>query len=316
MARKRKNAGQGYGMTFHGAFGDKASAKKKERQVHGFIKPTTIKGERRYVVMSERKNPIRRKRRATNSSSAYKHALTKHNEAIHKYEAARKAYHAMKIDDADFLAAKAAYDRANKEFDAAFEKEQQHGNPSELVVLGANPQHKEIVLDPNTTYTIRTNPSAEAIREDFTGMPAEHYTTYNVEGMPAGDYAQLGKLLALYVKPVLGGQVREIRFQKDRPILVTDTTARQLYFVSGDQDISDQLGLFTDAEKSGRVLLGDARRIDYKQRREYVLKPHFDEWQHKFGEESGVLPQVYFDTRSKQLSLEGGEYYVNDWLRN
>lgn len=60
--RRKKNAGHGYGMDFHGAFSSKEDAKKKERKVHGFIRPTNIKGERRYVVMSPRKNPRRRKR--------------------------------------------------------------------------------------------------------------------------------------------------------------------------------------------------------------------------------------------------------------
>jgi hypothetical protein len=313
MARKRKNAGEGYGMMFHGSFGSKADAKKKERQVKGFIKPTTIKGERRYVVMSERKNPIRR--------SNKKIKVTRDQDQYRAEKYVNEEIGTVYGDWADSRAqAMRNLRHGLQRYSPARRRSRRHNidNPSELVVLGANPapHHKEIVLEPHTTYTIRTNPSAEAIREDFTGMAADGYTKYNVEGMPAGDYAHLGKLLSLFVKPVIGGQVREIRFRTNMPILVTDTTAKQLYFVKGDQDISDQLDLFTDAEKSGMVLLGDARRIDYKQRREYVPKPQFDEWKHSFGEESGALPKVYFDTRLKQLSLHGGEYYVNDWLRN
>jgi hypothetical protein len=314
MARKRKNAGQGYGMTFHGAFGDKASAKKKERQVHGFIKPTTIKGERRYVVMSERKNPIKRKR-----ANPKDYTLTKFGSGRYMWS----------IDDdaAERLGIKynnrygEAYDRksAMSMVRQALKGEDVRGNPknpSELVVLGANPphpSHKEIVLDPHTTYTIRTNPSAEAIREDFTGMPAEHYTTYNVEGMPAGDYAELGQLLSLYVKPVIGGQVREIRFTSPKPVLASDTSRRQLYFVGGDQDISDGLEYFSvdgRVERDGLVELGECRRIDYKQRKEQFGHPEIDEWKHNFGEETGVKPILWFDPRLKQLFLKGGEYEV------
>lgn len=40
-------------MTFHGAFARKADAIRKERRVHGFIQPRTIRGQRRYVVMTE-----------------------------------------------------------------------------------------------------------------------------------------------------------------------------------------------------------------------------------------------------------------------
>ena len=39
---------------FHGAFSSKIEAIKKERKVHGFIRPANIRGHRRYVVMTER----------------------------------------------------------------------------------------------------------------------------------------------------------------------------------------------------------------------------------------------------------------------
>lgn len=39
-------------VVFHGAFKSKADAEKKERHVGGFIKTSTIRGSRRYVVMS------------------------------------------------------------------------------------------------------------------------------------------------------------------------------------------------------------------------------------------------------------------------
>jgi len=45
-------AGKGKKFKFHGSFAKKADAKKKEKEVHGFIKPTKIKGKRRYTVMT------------------------------------------------------------------------------------------------------------------------------------------------------------------------------------------------------------------------------------------------------------------------
>lgn len=157
----------------------------------------------------------------------------------------------------------------------------------------------------------RRNPSAEAIRQDFTGVPADGYTVHNVEGMPGGEYAQLGELLSLYVKPLIGGQVREIRFTVPRPLLVSDTSARQLYFVGGDQDISEGLNLFNSViQHSGLVELGEVRRIDYKQRKAHVKDPDIDEWKHQFGEESGVKPTLWFDRHARQLFLKGGEYQV------
>jgi hypothetical protein len=47
-------AKRGRKVTFHGAFKSKAKAQAKERQVGGFIRPVTVRGSRRYVVMTRR----------------------------------------------------------------------------------------------------------------------------------------------------------------------------------------------------------------------------------------------------------------------
>jgi hypothetical protein len=221
-------------------------------------------------------------------------------------------------------------------------------NPSELVVLGANP-HGRFRVNPSENicgamiggypctrkpghrgphlpqgaplrprsrlqrnWKPRRNPSAEALREEFTGAPAEGYTIHDAPGMPAGEYAQLGELLSLYVKPAIGGQVREIRFKEPRPTLISDSTGRQLYFLEGDQDITPGLHLFIEEMPAGpgELELGEVRRIDYKQRKEHVKDPDVDEWKHNFGEESGERPTLWYDPTRRQLSLKGGAYSV------
>jgi hypothetical protein len=314
--RKKKNAGHGYGMDFHGAFGSKADAVRKERQVHGFIRPATIKGEKRYIVMSPRKNP----RRPRRNKEVYTHRAGS-GRGEERTAAQRRAIEESRSKGRG---------PSPRDIEDIYEQTGYKGfisNPSELVVLGANPsrrrsawgyghdmahnpRHKTIVLKPHTTYTIRTNPSAEAIRESFTGMPAEKYETFDVEGMPSGEYAELGKLLSLYVKPVIGGQVREIRFKQPYPLLVSDTSRRQLYFVEGDQDVSQGINLFNDSPTPGVCELGEVRRVDYKQRKEHLPNPGLDEWKHHFGEENGVRPTLWFNERTKQLLLKGGDYTV------
>lgn len=156
------------------------------------------------------------------------------------------------------------------------------------------------------------NPSAEALREKFTGMPAEHMRILDEPHMPAGDYAMLGKLLSLYVKPRADGQVMEIK-AAGGTIVVADETARQIYFVGGDQDISSGMQMFGALDRgNGLFELGEARRIDYKQRKEHVPHPEADSWRHDFGEESGVRPLVLYDARAKRLLLEGGEYRIEE----
>jgi hypothetical protein len=177
--------------------------------------------------------------------------------------------------------------------------------------VGEGHRTRWVVIPFNEMFQMRTNPSAEVLRESFVGKPSDGYTTMNVEGIPQGDYAQLGELLTLYCKPAIGGQVREIRFQKPRPLLVSDTSARQMYFVGGDQAISEeQLALFTDDVHPGMVELGECRRIDYKQRKEHVPDPDIDEWKHEFGEENGIKPSLWYNTGLQQLALQGGDYSI------
>jgi len=157
----------------------------------------------------------------------------------------------------------------------------------------------------------RQNPDAAGIREDFTGMPVEWEETLTEPHMPAGDYAKLGELLVLYVKPRAGGQVQQIDFKEPRPILVSDESARQLYFVGGDQDLSGGLSVFGAHDRGAGIYeLGEARRIDYKQRKEHVKEPEYDEWRHQLGEETDERPTVLFDSRHKRILFEGGAYEV------
>ena len=65
MSKGKKNAGAGYGYMFHGAFKEKKDAVAKERKTKGaWVKGVFTKQGHRYVVMSPRTNPIKRKKKA------------------------------------------------------------------------------------------------------------------------------------------------------------------------------------------------------------------------------------------------------------
>jgi hypothetical protein len=197
-------------------------------------------------------------------------------------------------------------------------------NPTELLVMGANPR-VEIVHGENPP-----NPAAETICEEFTGTRCTEVEVHNEPHMPHGRYAALGPLVALYVKPANGGPVRRIGapegvgdgyaeyWNGHAPLVVSDTSARQIYFVGGSQDISAALASFGAVDRGGGIYeLGGGRRIDYECRKEHVADPDEDLWKHKFGEETGALPTVLFDTNKKRLLLEGGEYRIEGaWIRN
>jgi hypothetical protein len=164
-------------------------------------------------------------------------------------------------------------------------------------------------LRPKTRLRHGWNPSAAALHEEFTGAPTEWETVYDEPHMPKANYAQLGKLLSLYVKPRSGGQVLEIK--PKGTLVVADESARRIWFVGGDQDISSALEVFGALDRGmGLFELGEARRIDYKQRKEHVPEPEHDHWRHAFGEETEIRPAVLYDTNKKRLLLEGGDYRI------
>jgi hypothetical protein len=184
-------------------------------------------------------------------------------------------------------------------------------NPAELLIVGANPRVEVVHGD---------NPPVEEITEEFTGTEVKWIDVYNEPHIPRGRYAYLAKLLSLHIKPAKGGQVQKISFGDGdgAPIIVSDSTAKQIYFVGGNQDISGALTAFGGMAPGGDVVtLGQARRIDYQGRKEHVASPDEDLWKHDHGEENGKLPTVLFDTRNKRLLYEGGDYRIEGpWIRN
>jgi len=158
---------------------------------------------------------------------------------------------------------------------------------------------------------MRRNPSAEALRERFVGREVDRVTIHNEPHMPKGDYAMVGKALNLYVKPRTSGQVQVIDLRG--VTVVSDESARQLYFVGGDQDVSGGLAVFGALDRGAGIFeLGEARRIDYRQRKEHVPHPEMEDWRHDLGEENGIRPIVLYDSNAKRLLFEGGDYRIEE----
>jgi hypothetical protein len=219
-------------------------------------------------------------------------------------------------------------------------------NPAELLIMGANPRRSTLQKEardraeriraarlhtnPRVEVVAAPNPPTEEIVEEFTGREVEFMDVYNEPHMPRGRYAKLGPLVALYIKPAKGGQVQRIGAAESvghdfpkawggkPPLVVCDSSARQIYFVDGAQDISESLAAFGAIDRgNGIVELGQGRRIDYQCRKEHVAEPDEDLWKHEHGEENGELPTVLFDTRSKRILYEGGDYRIEGpWIRN
>jgi hypothetical protein len=175
-------------------------------------------------------------------------------------------------------------------------------------------------INPTVEVVHGDNPPVEEITEDFTGSEVKWLDVYNEPHIPRGRYAYLAKLMRLLIKPAKGGQVQKITFPEDsRPIIVSDSSGKQMYFVDGGQDMTACLDAFIDDDASGVgiVKLGQAREIHYWGIKHHIGDEDTEEWRHKHGEEDGALPTVLFDTRNKRLLYEGGNYRIEGpWIHN
>jgi len=321
-------------MMFHGAFAEKKEAVAKERKTKGaFIRGTPTKHGYRYIVMSPRMNPIKRKPKVKPQANPSELMIMGANPHEGKQQEIKIPIPGGEVTIrtnpeprkniyfgfAPTPTSKKELAESRRSFRAGVRRRVKEDREYlQALKRGARRTRGQAKMERffHEVYgkNGRKNPNAEGLRERFTGAQADSYFIANEPHMPKGDYAQLGELLALYVKPALGGQVLTIRPPaRNRPAIVSDESAQQIYFVGGDQDVSKSLGVFGARERGAGIWeLGDARRIDYKQRKEHVPHPEVDEWRHEFGEESGVHPKVLFDANAKRLLLEGGEYSIRE----
>lgn len=171
---------------------------------------------------------------------------------------------------------------------------------------------------PNPGLTSLDSPQAEhaqELREAFTAHESDRYTVVQEPHVPAGDYALLGKLIALRVKPERGGILQEISFPGKHILVIATANGRHIYFVGEGQDLSAaELELFT--ESSGNTVeLGECRSIVYEAAKWHEAVPAVArgkkvDWEHQFGEDGGYPPRIVYLRLHDRLALEGGSYHV------
>ena len=161
-----------------------------------------------------------------------------------------------------------------------------------------------------------TSEDAREIRSGFVGRESNRYIVMDEPHIPKGDYAQLGFLYSLAVKPTSGGEVREISFARGIRV-ISDRSRRQIYFAAGRQFLSTrELGEFSQVA-ADEINLGECREIIYLAKKyqagvDNEAAGKTVEWRHKFGEETGILPRLWYDTKNNRLILRGGDYRVED----
>jgi hypothetical protein len=164
------------------------------------------------------------------------------------------------------------------------------------------------------TRRARNPVEAAELRSEFVQRPWETYEEWSEPHVPRGNYAMLGDLLDLFVIPPWGGSAIRLSFVAKGIDVICDGAGRQIYFVDGDQNLAPQLPKF-GAANSGRVLLGRCRDIYYGEAKDHnEIDPNYRgkyvQWEHRFGEVSGIMPELYYDAGMKRMLLERGNYRV------
>ena len=283
------NYGAGDLFNFHGAFIEKTDALKKEKTVPGaFIKDVWYRTGPRYGVLT--RNPRARKRNV--EWGTYEKGI------FHPWTRRPKTRK------------KPAKRRRNATTKARKKPRNPFGVLSGLSALSNLKDLGGLV------------PKAKRRKRNYADA-ADLYTKFHGRGphgtidtkLPIADYdgnkelGQLGKLVSLTIDGH-GFFRKKISWgSREAPDLAATPNGKQLYFVGGNQDLSDALESLPIDNRGNRVTLGAAYQI------EYFTQKGFDNFQpvtyyHDLGEETGHRPRVVYDKRKKRIHLVGGAYVV------
>jgi hypothetical protein len=156
---------------------------------------------------------------------------------------------------------------------------------------------------------------AQELYERFHEAESTHFTVRNEPHMQSGDYTDLGEFLDVKVKPENGGPVQIISFEGSDIRLVCDAGGRQLYLAGSGQDLDDaSLSVFSD-DTEDRRYLGKARTIAYQATKWHPEVPDGARgkdkpYEHRFGEDGGYEPAVYYWRSKKRLLISQASYRV------
>jgi hypothetical protein len=175
----------------------------------------------------------------------------------------------------------------------------------------ANPRRRRADRrNPVTRKRARNQSETEqAVRlfESFHGRDAKSIVEKQVSAEIRRDYTALGNLLSLKVKTPIG-QTATFDFDGDSVMLASSPNGKQLYCIGGRQNLLPLLD--AESQQKDFIEVGECIEVAYLARK---IHSNFEpvEWFHKFGEKTGVRPQLMFDKLKKQIFFVGGEYFID-----
>jgi hypothetical protein len=129
-------------------------------------------------------------------------------------------------------------------------------------------------------------------------------------------YEVVGPLEDIEILAV-NGRGKRLSFAPTKVLTASAPSGRQLYFIGGNQQLSDdQLRGFGADPSKDLVVLGLGAYFTYwdrKKESKWKLVP----WRHKLGEDTGDRPVVLYDKLQQRVFFAGGAYYIKGtWVMN
>jgi hypothetical protein len=181
--------------------------------------------------------------------------------------------------------------------------------------VAENERLRNRLPNPGTAAIGEEADKAQDLYERFHETESAHYTVMSEPHMQSGDYTDLGEFLDIKVKPANGGPVQIISFEGQDVRLVCDAGGRQLYLAGSGQDLdAASLSIFSDGAED-RLHLGKARFIAYQAVKWHAQVPDGARgkdkpYEHRFGDEGGTEPDVWYSRSLKRLLIGRASYRV------
>jgi hypothetical protein len=162
----------------------------------------------------------------------------------------------------------------------------------------------------------KENPAGEAAEEaaglyqQFHGRAPKEILELQEPEARGVTLTSLGDLIELQVVPLEGRQWVQLDLSGDRVKLAANAKGTQLYFIGGNQTLTGEvLRTFGSDTSKELVELGQAATVVYRAKKS-ITDFKSTNWEHSFGEESGMRPILAYDARTRRLLLVGGEYKI------
>lgn len=167
------------------------------------------------------------------------------------------------------------------------------------------------------------HPSAATAQEIYSGfhdVDPEFVDTTDEPHIPAGNYAEMGRLVNIGFKPTAAANepYRQVYISRGESVRVLSAPGRrQIYFAAGNQEVSEKALAELGCGSGDLCEMGEALQIVYIAKKYHPEVPEnargkIVEWEHDFGEEDGIRPTLFYSRSKRRLLLRGGNYKIEN----